>query len=112
MEKILTMIMNKKEKEMRRNALSGVGKGGGTIKLKRIFLNKKGELVNSEYCGKFKSYLAIGEWLANNGETGKYYATPSGITSIAGIKEINVVKYWDNEQERWAREIEMEGSCY
>jgi len=82
------------------------------IKLKRIFLDKKGRLIDSEHCGKFKSYAEIGEWLANNGETGKYYAIPSGIVGIAGIKDINVVKYWDDEQEQWEREIEMEGSYY
>jgi len=62
--------------------------------------------------GYFKSYKAIGEYLAENGETGRYYAIPKNIVSIAGIKEINVKKYWDDDLERWEREIEMGGSYY
>ena len=57
--------------------------------------------------GLFKSYVAIGEYLSKNGETGKYYAVPQNIKSIAGMKEINVVKYSDGDVE-----IEMEGSYY
>ncbi|MBU4204668.1 sigma-70 family RNA polymerase sigma factor [Patescibacteria group bacterium] len=34
------------------------------------------------------------------------------IKTIAGIKEIDVKKYWDEYDKRWDREIEMEGSYY
>ena len=46
------------------------------------------------------------------GETGRYYAIPKNIVSLAGMKEINVTKYWDEDLERWEREIEMQGSYY
>lgn len=62
--------------------------------------------------GYFKSYKAVGEYLAENGETGRYYAIPKNIVSIAGMKEINVRKYWDEYQEKWEREIRMGGSYY
>ena len=62
--------------------------------------------------GFFKSYREIGKYLAENGETGKYYAIPKNIKSIAGMKEIRVEKYWDEYQKKWEREIEMEGSYY
>ena len=64
--------------------------------------------------GYFKSYKAIGEYLANHGETGKYYAIPKNIKSIAGIKEIYVKQYEMAEEDGGGigREIEMEGSCY
>ncbi len=74
------------------------------ISLVRIDIKKK--------YGYFRSYVEIGEFLAKNGETGKYYAVPKNIKSIAGIKEINVKKYWDKYNERWDREIEMDGSYY
>jgi len=67
---------------------------------------------NSKREGYFKSYEAIGEYLAKHGETGKYYAIPKNIKSLAGMREINVEKYWDEDLERWEREIEMEGSYY
>jgi len=62
--------------------------------------------------GYFKSYKEIGEYLARHGETGRYYAIPKNIVSIAGMKEINVEKYWDEDLGKWEREIEMEGSYY
>jgi len=65
-----------------------------------------------EKIGYFKSYIAIGEFLANNGKTGKYYAMSKNIKSIAGIKEINVKKYWNKYNKKYEREIEMEGSYY
>jgi len=67
---------------------------------------------NKERIGYFRSYSQIGEWLAKNGETGRYYAIPKNITSLAGMREINVRKYWDEYEERYDREIEMEGSYY
>ena len=64
--------------------------------------------------GSFRSYRAIANWLSENGETGIYYAIPTNIKSLAGIKEIHVCKYWNAESDReeagWDREIEMEGS--
>jgi len=69
-------------------------------------------LKPKEKLGYFKSYITIGEFLAKNGETGKYYAIPKNIKSIAGIKEINVKKYWDKYNKKYEREIEMEGSYY
>ena len=69
-------------------------------------LNKK------EREGYFKSYKDIGEYLAQNGETGIYYAIPKNIRTIAGIKEIKVEKYWDKYLGRYEREIVMEGSYY
>jgi len=65
-----------------------------------------------EKLGYFRSYRDIGEFLAKSGETGKYYATPKNIKTVAGIKEINVKKYWDEYDKKWNREIEMEGSYY
>ena len=65
-----------------------------------------------EKFGYFRSYRDIGEFLAKSGETGKYYAIPKNIKTIAGIKEINVKKYWDEYEKKWDREIEMEGSYY
>ena len=64
--------------------------------------------------GYFRSYKAIGEYLAENGETGTYYAIPKNIKSIAGMKEIHVIKYWvdDEEGARWERTIEMDESYY
>ena len=62
--------------------------------------------------GTFKSYKEIGEWLAENGETGSYYVLPANMTSLAAIKEIKVDKYWDEYEKRWEREIEMEGSYF
>ena len=62
--------------------------------------------------GFFRSYRAIGEYLVENGETGIYYAIPRNIKSTAGMKEIKVEKYWDDDLKRWEREIEMEGSYY
>ncbi len=62
--------------------------------------------------GYFRSYRDIGKFLARNGETGKYYAIPKNIKTIAGIKEINVTKYWDKYNNKYDREIEMEGSYY
>jgi len=75
-----------------------------------ISLRKEGK--NTEREGYFRSYKAIGEYLAKNGETGRYYAIPKNIVSLAGMKEINVTKYWDEDLERWEREIEMQGSYY
>ena len=69
-------------------------------------------LNNKEKIGHFKSYKAIGEYLAENGKTGKYYALPKNIINIAGIKEINIKKYWDKYNGKWEREIEMDGSYY
>lgn len=74
-----------------------------------ISLRRDGQ---KERIGYFRSYRAIGEYLAEHGETGKYWAIPKNIVSLAGIKEINVVKFWDKYQEKWDREIEMEGSHY
>jgi len=65
-----------------------------------------------ERIGFFRGYRDIGKWLANNGETGTYYAIPKNIRSIAGIKEIKVKKYWDEDLEQWEREICMNGSYY
>lgn len=75
-----------------------------------ISLRKEGKNTKRE--GYFRSYQAIGEYLAKNGETGKYYAIPKNIISLAGMKEINVKKYWDEDLKRWEREIEMGGSFY
>ncbi|MBC8500021.1 MAG: hypothetical protein H8D39_05820 [Candidatus Atribacteria bacterium] len=74
------------------------------ISLVRIDVKKK--------YGYFRSYRDIGEFLDCNGETGKYYVIPKNIKSIAGIKEINVKKYWNEYDKKWDREIEMEGSYY
>ena len=62
--------------------------------------------------GDFKSYVAIGEYLAEHGETGIYFAIPRNIKSIAGMRKIKVEKYWDEYQEKWEREIVMEGSYF
>jgi len=62
--------------------------------------------------GYFRSYIDIGNYLATNGETGIYYAIPKNISSIAGMKRINVRKYWDEYSETWEREIEMGGSYF
>ncbi len=64
-------------------------------------------LSSKKKIGYFKSYTAIGEYLAEHGETGSYYAMPCNIKSIAGIKEIHVIKHSHNDIE-----IEMEGSNY
>ena len=61
--------------------------------------------------GFFKSYRAIGEYLAEHGETGTYWAIPRNIKSIAGMKEIKVTEYYD-EVEGLQREIVMEGSYF
>lgn len=63
--------------------------------------------------GYFKSYKAIGDYLANHGETGKYYAIPKNITSLAGMKEINVINHgFSKDDDAMDIEIEMEGSRY
>jgi len=74
-----------------------------------ISLRRDGNKVRMGY---FRSYKAIGEWLAKHGETAKYWAIPKNIVSVAGMKEINVIKYWDKYKECWEREIEMEGGYY
>lgn len=69
---------------------------------------------NGKREGYFRSYKAIGLWLAEHGETGTYYAIPSGIKSIAGMKSIHVIKAWENDEDgaRWERTIEMDGSYF
>ena len=63
--------------------------------------------------GYFKSYKAIGDYLSNHGETGKYYAIPGNITSLAGMKEINVINHGFSEDDNAMDiEIEMGGSNY
>ena len=64
--------------------------------------------------GSFRSYIAIGKYLAEQGETGVYYAIPSNIKSIAGMKRIDVTKRWEDDEDgaRYEREIIMEGSYY
>jgi len=57
--------------------------------------------------GFFKSYKAIGEYLAQHGETATYWARPLNISTIAGLKEIHVIKHASDDIE-----IEMEGSNY
>lgn len=74
-----------------------------------ISLRKVGK---KEREGFFKSYVLVGKYLVEHGETGLYYAIPKNIKSIAGMKEINVKKYWDEDLKQWEREIEMEGSYY
>ena len=75
-----------------------------------IQADKKGE--PKKKIGVFKSYRDIGEWLSRHGETGKYYAIPKNIRNIGGIRVINVEKYRREEDGKWDRIIEMEGSCY
>ena len=66
-----------------------------------------------ERIGYFKSYRAIGEFLSKHGETGKYYAIPENIKSIAGMKEINVINHgYSKDDDAMDIEVEMEGSNY
>ena len=63
--------------------------------------------------GYFKSYRAIGDYLAKHGETGKYYAIPKNITSLAGMKEINVINHgFSEDDDEMDIEVCMEGSYY
>ena len=64
--------------------------------------------------GWFKSYRSIGEYLAKYGEEGDYYAIPSGIKSLAGMRLITVKLYNEDELDGGGigREICMEGSYY
>lgn len=76
------------------------------IRLSKLLVDATGTERSCKKCGRFRSYVAIGEWLVKHGETGKYYALPDNIKSIAGMKIINVEKI-NNE-----RIIEMDGSYY
>ena len=63
--------------------------------------------------GFFRSYKAIGEYLAKFGETGKYYAIPKTIATLAGMKEINVINHgFSKDDDAMDIEVEMEGSYY
>ena len=63
--------------------------------------------------GYFRSYRDIGEFLSKNGETGKYFAIPKNIKSIAGMKEIEVINHgYSEDDDEMSIEVTMEGSEY
>ena len=76
------------------------------IKLRLLNLDTKRNLVSFEDCGTYRSYADIGNYLRRRGKLGKYYAIPNNITTLAGIREINVTKH------QYGKEVEMEGSIY
>ena len=53
-----------------------------------------------ERVGSFKSYVDIGEYLSKHGETGKYFAIPDNIKSIAGMREIIVINHGPTPKEK------------
>lgn len=61
----------------------------------------------TERIRSFRSYRDIGKYLSKHGRTGTYHAVPRGIKSIAGIKEITVVRYTKDDIS-----IDMDGSYY
>ena len=68
---------------------------------------------SSKKLGYFRSYRDIGEFLSQNGETGKYFAIPKNIKSLAGMKEIEVINHgYSKEDDEMFIEITMEGSNY
>ena len=68
---------------------------------------------NEKRLGYFRSYRDIGEFLSKNGETGKYFAIPNNIKSLAGIQEIEVTNHgYSEEDDDMFIEITMEGSDY
>ena len=68
---------------------------------------------NEKRVGYFRSYRDIGEFLSKNGETGKYFAIPKNIKSLAGIKEIEVINHgYSEDDDAIDIEVAMEGSNY
>ena len=66
-----------------------------------------------EKLGIFKSYKDIGEFLSKQGKTGRYFAIPKNIKSIAGMKEITVINHgYSSDDDAIDIEVNMEGSNY